>query len=81
VQHLPATAQPGRITKGAANHLLSEVYISLKQWDKAIAAASALITNPQYKLMQQNERFGKYRIVPVQIYSGTFSGKATSIVL
>jgi hypothetical protein len=37
------------------------VYISLKQWDKAIEAASAVISNPQYKLMQQNERFGKYR--------------------
>ena len=61
-QHLPATAfQPGRITKAAANHLLSEVYISLKQWDKAIATASAVISNPQYKLMQQNERFGKYK--------------------
>lgn len=62
VQYLPAVAaQPGRITKAAANHLLSEVYISLKQWDKAIAAASAIITNPAYKLMQPNERFGKYR--------------------
>jgi hypothetical protein len=40
---------------------LSEVYISLKQWDKAITAATAVISNPAYKLMQQNERFGKYR--------------------
>ena len=62
VQHLPAVAaQQGRITKAAGNHLLSEVYISLSQWDNAIAAASAVINNPSYKLMQQNERFGKYR--------------------
>jgi hypothetical protein len=60
-QHLPATAQPGRITKGAANHLLSEVYISRKNWDKAIEAASAVIDGGQYSLMQQNQRFGKYR--------------------
>jgi len=62
VQYLPSVAaQPGRITKAAGNHLLSEVNISLKQWDKAIAAATAVISNPAYKLMQQNERFGKYK--------------------
>lgn len=62
VQHLPeTTTQPGRITKGAANHLLSEVYISRKEWDKAIAAASLVIDGGQYSLMQQNQRFGKYR--------------------
>lgn len=61
VQYLPVVApQPGRITQGAANHLLSEVYISQKQWDKAIAAATSVIGSGQYRLMQQNERFGKY---------------------
>ncbi len=62
VQYLPAVAaQQGRITKGAANHLLSEVYISQKQWDKAVAAATSVIGSGQYHLMQQNERFGKYK--------------------
>lgn len=49
-------AADGRVSKAAANHLLSEVYIELKQWDKAIAAASAVIDNPNFHLM--TTRFG-----------------------
>jgi hypothetical protein len=37
------------------------VYISRKDWDKAIAAATAVIDGGQYSLMQQGQRFGKYR--------------------
>ena len=58
VMHLPdiSEAQDYRINKEAANHLLSEVYISLGEWDKAITAATSTINNPGTSLMQ--ERFG-----------------------
>ena len=45
-----------RISKETANHLLAEVYISLGQWEEAIAAATAVISNPATALM--TERFG-----------------------
>jgi starch-binding outer membrane protein, SusD/RagB family len=60
VEHLPTINEidaEGRIAKAAANHLLSEVYISLKEWDKAIVAASAVIENGNFGLMTQ--RFGR----------------------
>ncbi|MCY4778651.1 RagB/SusD family nutrient uptake outer membrane protein [Sphingobacterium sp. UT-1RO-CII-1] len=46
----------GRISKAVASHLLSEVYISLKEWPKAIEAATNVINNPNFHLM--TERFG-----------------------
>ncbi|NJN27218.1 MAG: RagB/SusD family nutrient uptake outer membrane protein [Cyclobacteriaceae bacterium] len=48
----------GRLSKAAADHLLSETLISLADYDGAIAAASMVIEDPQYELMY--ERFGKY---------------------
>ncbi|MCL3779537.1 RagB/SusD family nutrient uptake outer membrane protein [Prolixibacteraceae bacterium JC049] len=50
-------AAPGRITKGAAFHMLSEVYLAQEKWDQSISAASAVIDGSfGYALMQ--ERFG-----------------------
>lgn len=49
-------AKDGQVHKATANHLLSEIYISLKEWDKAISAASATINNPALHLM--TSRFG-----------------------
>jgi len=46
----------GRISKEAANHLITEIYICQKKWDLAIASASAVINNPNMSLM--NARFG-----------------------
>ncbi|OAD46448.1 RagB/SusD family nutrient uptake outer membrane protein [Polaribacter atrinae] len=57
--NLNTTAKyPGKVTKAAADHLLSEVNISLKDWDGAIAAATRVIdgTDGDYKLM--TGRFG-----------------------
>ena len=57
-QNLPARgeeAQPGRLTKAAASHLLSEVYLARNKNTEAIAAADAVI-NGGYELMQS--RFG-----------------------
>jgi len=59
-QHIPAKAEyDGMVTSAAADHLLSEMYICTKQWDKAIEAASRVIDNPDYELMTQ--RFGNYK--------------------
>lgn len=45
-----------RISNLAAYHALAEAYLSLKQWDNAISAASTVINNPNMALM--TERFG-----------------------
>ncbi len=55
VQWLPATATSGVITKGAGNHLLAKIYLANLEFDKAIEAATKVITGP-YALMTQ--RFG-----------------------
>ncbi|MDM1047278.1 RagB/SusD family nutrient uptake outer membrane protein [Sphingobacterium hotanense] len=55
-QWLPVSAGAGELTKGAANHLLTKVYLANLEFDKAIASASAVINGP-YALM--TERFGK----------------------
>lgn len=47
----------GRASKVAAQHLLSEILIGLKDYEGAIQAASAVINNPAMSLMK--ERFGK----------------------
>jgi hypothetical protein len=54
-QWLPVSAGPGVITKGAANHLLSKVYLANMEYDKSIEAANQVINGP-YALMTQ--RFG-----------------------
>ncbi len=56
VQHLPETAIPGAVTRGAGNHLLAKIYLANMQFDQAIAAASAVINGP-YALM--TDRFGQ----------------------
>src|SRR5690606_14552439 len=56
---LPETVpadKEGRIVKAAADHLLTEVYISLGEYDKAIEAASRIIESGLYELV--TERFG-----------------------
>ncbi len=58
VQHLPVTAKIGELTKGAANHLLTKIYLANSQFDKAIIAANEVINGP-YSLM--TERFGSYQ--------------------
>ena len=54
-----ATAVDGRLNKAVANHLLSETYIVLKDYDKAIAAATEVIQNSSLSLM--TARFGSLR--------------------
>lgn len=72
-QNLPEITnvrEEGRISKAVAFHLLSEVYISLKNWDAAIQAASAVIDNPNFSLMK--ERFGSKKNAPGDVYGDLF---------
>lgn len=72
-QWLPATvaaAREGHIVKGAADHLLTEIYLNLKQYDNAIASASAVINSGLYKLM--TTRFGINAAQPGDVYSDLF---------
>lgn len=56
VQWMPESAAPGIPTKGAANHLLTKIYLANMEFDKAIAAATQVIDGP-YALM--TGRFGQ----------------------
>ncbi|MCR6722124.1 MAG: RagB/SusD family nutrient uptake outer membrane protein [Chitinophagaceae bacterium] len=72
-QWLPATVvkeKEGRIVKAAADHLLSEVYISLNQFDKAITAANNVINSGLYQLM--TTRFGSEKNLPGDVFSDLF---------
>jgi len=55
------TSTPGKVVRAAADHLLAEILIILKDYDGAIAAATRVIngTNGAYNLM--NTRFGARR--------------------
>lgn len=67
-QWLPLTeSQSGRIVKNAADHLLTEVNISLGNYDKAIEAATSVINSGRNQLMTQ--RFGSQRNQPGDVYS------------
>lgn len=58
---LPAidAVKDGKISKPVANHLLAEVYIEVKDYDKAIAAATEVIEKSNLKLM--TDRFGSLK--------------------
>lgn len=62
--------KPGRITKGAAYHLLAEAYIAVEQWQNSIDAASAVIDDPNYELM--TNRFGSRSDEPGDVYWDLF---------
>lgn len=61
IQYMPDIddQKGGRASKVAAQHLLSEILICLKDYDGAVKAASAVIENPAMHLM--TERFGKLK--------------------
>ena len=60
----------GKISKQMAQHLLSEIYISLGEYDNAINAATAVINYPAMKLM--TERFATKLNQPGDVYSDLF---------
>jgi len=51
VQHVPAQADYGAITKGACQQLLIKCYLAAGEFDKAIAVANTLIGSSGYSLM------------------------------
>ncbi|MFA6947047.1 MAG: RagB/SusD family nutrient uptake outer membrane protein [Pedobacter sp.] len=63
-------AKEGRIVKAAADHLLSEVCISLGEYDNAITAASNVINSGLYQLM--TERFGSQKTKAGDVFSDLF---------
>lgn len=70
-QWLPLTVeQEGRIVKAAADHLLSEVYISLGEYGNAVNAASDVINSGLYQLM--TTRFGNEKDQPGDVFSDLF---------
>lgn len=60
----------GKISKQVAQHLLSEACISLKKYDEAIEAASAVINYPAMQLM--TERFGSEANQEGDVYADLF---------
>lgn len=69
--YLPtANAGDGHLSKAASDHLLTETYISLGDFDKAIAASSRVINNAQYKLM--TNRFGTLADKPGDVFWDLF---------
>lgn len=70
-QWLPMVADAdGKATSAAANHLLTEVYINLGQYDSAIASASRVINSGAYHLM--TSRFGSQAGSPGDVFSDLF---------
>lgn len=60
----------GKVSKQVCQHLLSEIYICLKNYDKAITMASAVIDYPSCKLM--TSRFGSRMNEPGDVYWDLF---------
>ncbi len=56
-QHIPVErAFRGRITKGAVQHYLAEIYLAMDDPDTALSWADQVINNPEYQLI--TERYG-----------------------
>lgn len=68
IQYMPDIddQKGGRASKVAAQHLLSEILIGLKDYQGAVDQASAVINNPAMSLM--TERFGKLKDFKFQGY-------------
>lgn len=60
----------GKVAKQSCQHLLSEIYISLKEWDNAIQTATAVINYSACKLM--TSRFGSRKNEPGDVYWDLF---------
>jgi len=60
----------GMLTRAAANHLLTEVLISLGDYEGAVKAASRVIDDPSYQLM--TKRFGSRASLPGDAWRDLF---------
>ena len=59
VQWLPQDVPDGQVNRAAGYHLLTKIYLQLRQFEDAIDAASQVIDSGNYALMR--ERFGNGR--------------------
>ena len=57
VQHLPRNVRSGDVSRAAGYYLLTKIYLSLRQFQDAVDAASQVINDGRYALMR--ERFGQ----------------------
>jgi hypothetical protein len=56
-QYIPSEASlPGRMTKGAVQHYIAEMYLTIKKPDSALIWANKVVSNPAYKLI--TNRYG-----------------------
>ena len=62
--------EDGKVTKQAAQHLISEIYISLGKYVEAISVATEVINHPSMALM--TERFGVRKDEPYDVYWDLF---------
>ncbi|MGK9120387.1 RagB/SusD family nutrient uptake outer membrane protein [Olivibacter jilunii] len=71
-EHLPSitSVADGKVSKEAANHLLTETAIALGNYELAIEAATKVIGNPAMALMQT--RFGRRSGEPGDLYWDLF---------
>lgn len=70
-QYLPAENPVGdHLSRAAADHLLAETYIAAEDYEKAIAAATRVISDGQYQLM--TERFGAFSDQPGDVFWDLF---------
>lgn len=60
----------GSLSKAAADHFLAETLISLGDYDAAINAASSVIDDAQYELMES--RFGEFTNLPGDVFWDLF---------
>ncbi|MCE6991214.1 RagB/SusD family nutrient uptake outer membrane protein [Dyadobacter sp. CY323] len=65
-----AVVANGRLNKSVANHILAETYLTLKQYDQAIAAATEVIEKSSLALM--TARFGSLKDKPGDVYYDLF---------
>ncbi|WP_138478488.1 RagB/SusD family nutrient uptake outer membrane protein [Dyadobacter bucti] len=73
VQWLPAVSEgnfDGKLTRGAAQHLLTEVYLSLGDAENAVRISSELISSGNYKIM--TGRFGSKATQPGDVFADLF---------
>ena len=67
VKWLPEDVEPGKVSRAAGYHLLAKVCLANSEFDKAVAATSAVINSGKYALM--TDRFGvvanddKYNVI------------------
>ncbi len=63
-------AEDGRLSNAAAKHLLAELYITVGDYDKAIAIATEVIDDPNFELMET--RFGSRMSEPGDVFWDLF---------